>query len=60
MATDIESKKIIPLYCDTYSHKAEDIKSENTQIIKAIHKVMKHIGDMGIHAMDRGGDSGRF
>lgn len=60
VATDIESKKVIPLYCEAYSHKAEDIKSENTQIIKAIETIMKHIGDKGIHAMDRGGDRGRF
>jgi len=60
VATDIESKKIIPLYCEAYSHKADDIKSENTQIIKAIETIMRHLGEKGIHAMDRGGDRGRF
>jgi hypothetical protein len=60
VATDIESKKVIPLYCEAYSHKAEDIESENTQIIKAVKMIMKHMGDKGIHAMDRGGDRGRF
>lgn len=60
VATDIESKKIIPLYCEAYSHMAEDIKSENTQILKAIDMVCKHIGHKGIHAIDRGGDRGRI
>lgn len=60
VATDIESKKIIPLYCPAYSHMAEDIKSENTQILKAIDMVFKHIGHKGIHAIDRGGDRGRI
>jgi hypothetical protein len=58
VATDIESKKVIPLYCEAYSHLAEDIKSENTQILKAIDMIFNHIGTKGIHAIDRGGDRG--
>jgi hypothetical protein len=58
VASDIESKKVIPLYCEAYSHLAEEVKSENTQILKAIDMVVKHIGDKGIHAIDRGGDRG--
>jgi hypothetical protein len=60
VATDIESKKIIPLYCEAYSHGSEDTKSENTQILKAIEMILKHLREKGIHAMDRGGDRGRF
>lgn len=58
VAADIESKKVIPLYCEAYSHLAKDVKSENDQIFKVIDTVFKHIGDRGIHAMDRGGDRG--
>ena len=30
VATDIESKKVIPLYCEAYSFLAEGVKSENS------------------------------
>lgn len=58
VASDIESKKVIPLYCEAYSHGAQGVKSENDQIMKAIDTIFKHIGDKGIHAIDRGGDRG--
>lgn len=58
VAADIESKRVIPLYCEAYSHGAEDVKSENDQIFKAIDTIFKHVGDKGIHAIDRGGDRG--
>jgi len=58
VASDIESKKVIPLYCEAYSHGAQEVKSENDQIIKAIDTIFRHIGDRGIHAIDRGGDRG--
>jgi hypothetical protein len=58
VATNIESKKVIPLYCEAYSHGAQEVKSENDQIIKAIDTIFKHIGERGMHAMDRGGDRG--
>jgi len=60
VATDIESKNVIPLYCEAYSHLADDMKGENTQILKALNAILKHIGDKGVHAMDRGGDRGIF
>ncbi|GAB4544289.1 MAG: hypothetical protein Fur0020_13690 [Thermodesulfovibrionia bacterium] len=56
VATDIESKNVIPLYCEAYSQ--EDVKSENSQILKVIDTIFKHIGDKGVHAIDRGGDRG--
>ncbi|MDO8094977.1 MAG: hypothetical protein Q6360_15975 [Candidatus Brocadiales bacterium] len=34
VAADIESRKVIPLYCEAYSHLAHDIESENAQILK--------------------------
>jgi hypothetical protein len=58
VATDIESKKVIPLCCEAYSYLAEDFKSENTQILKVIDTIFEHLGDRGIHAHDRGGDRG--
>jgi hypothetical protein len=58
VATDIESKSVIPLYCEAYSYSAEDFKSENAQILKVIDAVFEHLGDRGIHAHDRGGDRG--
>lgn len=58
VASDIESNKVIPLYCEAYSHLAHDVKSENAQILKLIDMIFKHIGSRGIHAIDRGGDRG--
>ncbi len=56
VAADIEHKEVIPLYCEGYSQNADDFKSENTQILKAIDRVSKYIGKKGIWAIDRGGD----
>jgi hypothetical protein len=58
VATDIESKEVIPLCCEAYSYLAEDFKSENAQILKVIDTIFEHLGDRGIHAHDRGGDRG--
>jgi len=58
VASDIEFKKVIPLYCEAYSHFADDVKSEHAQILKAIDLVFKHTQGRGIHAIDRGGDRG--
>jgi hypothetical protein len=58
VAADIESKQVIPLYCEGYSSCAEDFKSENAQILKLIDMIFKHVGGRGIHAHDRGGDRG--
>jgi hypothetical protein len=58
VATDIESHKVIPLYCEAYSLLTEEVKSENSQLLKLIDMVFRYLGDRGIHAMDRGGDRG--
>jgi len=58
VATDIESHRVIPLYCEAYSFLAEDVKSENSQLLKLIGTMFRHLQDRGIHAMDRGGDRG--
>jgi hypothetical protein len=56
VAADIESTRVIPLYCEAYAYDA--VKSENTELLHAIRVVEGHIGDKGIHAIDRGGDRG--
>src|SRR5512139_1825883 len=58
VATDIESKKVIPLYCEAYSFLAEEVKSENSKLLKMIDLIFEQTGDRGIHAIDRGGDRG--
>lgn len=58
IATDIESKQVIPLYCEAYSILAEDVKSENSQLLKLIDLLFTYLKDHGIHAIDRGGDRG--
>lgn len=58
VAADIETTRVIPLYCKAYSYEAEDVKSENSELLKAIETVRRHIGDKAIHAIDRGGDRG--
>jgi hypothetical protein len=58
VATDIESKKVIPPYCEAYSFLADGVKSENSQLLKMIDLIVEHTGDRGIHAIDRGGDRG--
>lgn len=58
VATDIESHKVIPLYCEAYSLLAEEVKSENSQLLGLIDRIFRHLEGRGIHAMDRGGDRG--
>jgi hypothetical protein len=58
VAADIETTRVIPLYCKAYSYEAADVKSENSELLKSIETVRGHIGDKGIHAIDRGGDRG--
>jgi hypothetical protein len=60
VATDIESKNVIPLYCELYSFLSQDVKSENTQLLKMIDILFKYLEERGIHAMDRGGDRGHL
>lgn len=60
VAADIEHKQVIPLYCEVYSQEAKGFESENKQIFKCIDTVVKHIGNKGIWAIDRGGDRGKI
>jgi len=58
VASDIEAKRVIPLYCEAYSHLAEGVKSENDQILKLLDTIFKHVGEKGIHAESTGVETG--
>ncbi len=60
VAKNLEEEEVIPLYNELYSSRAEEFKSENTQIFKAIDKLTKQFGNKGVWIMDRGGDSGKI
>jgi hypothetical protein len=56
VGAELETVKIMPLYERLYSQDAPDFDSENTEILKAVDGVRRHVGDRGIWVMDRGGD----
>lgn len=55
IATEIDSREVIPLYSDLYSQNAPEFKSENNEIIKAIDLVSSAVENRGIWVIDRGG-----
>lgn len=48
--------KVTPLYGELYSAAAEDFRSENEQIFRAVAAVSEATGGRGVFAIDRGGD----
>lgn len=56
VATDLETKSLIPLYLEAYSTIADGFESENKQIFKAIEMITKNVGNKGVYVIDRGGD----
>jgi hypothetical protein len=56
MGTELDSKKIVPLYQRLWSCDAPDFVSENEEIIRGVDAVMKHVGKKGVYVFDRGGD----
>ncbi len=56
IATEIDSREVIPLYSDLYSQNAPEFKSENDEILKAIDMVSSSVENRGIWVIDRGGD----
>jgi len=56
IATEIDSREVIPLYSDLYSQNAPEFKSENNEILKAIDMVGLSVKNRGIWVIDRGGD----
>jgi hypothetical protein len=55
-----EGNEITPLYGELYSSQAQDFRSENQEILKAIHKISKSVGQRGVWVVDRGGDRGKL
>ena len=58
--SNIIDNETIPLYNTAYSQEADDFKSANTEIIKAIDTVSVHIKNRGIWTIDRGGNNVLF
>jgi hypothetical protein len=56
VGADLDGEDVVPLYGELYSQEAEDFKSENNQLFKAIDAVVKGVGTRGIWVIDRGGD----
>lgn len=57
VASDCNHQQVLPLYCEAYSYEADGFKSMNAQLFKAIDCVSNHIGNKGVWAIDRQGDS---
>jgi hypothetical protein len=59
LGADVEGEDLIPLfYGELYSQQARDFRSENSQIVGAMDRVMEGVGTRGIWAIERGGDRG--
>jgi hypothetical protein len=58
IATDVGQPPLVPLYNHLYSHKSPDFQSENTEIRRAVRRVIKHTHRRGVWVLDRGGDRG--
>jgi len=58
LGADVEGEDLTPLYGELYSQEARDFRSENSQILGAVDRVIEGVEDRGIWAMDRGGDRG--
>lgn len=56
ICANVDEEAIIPMYSELFSQKAEGFVSENTQIIKAINRVVTYTKGKGIWVWDRGGD----
>ena len=54
VGSNITDNDAIPLYNTAYSQEADDFKSANTEIIRAIDTVSVNIGNRGIWTIDRG------
>ena len=57
LGADPEGDRIIPLYGELYSQRADGFQSENKQILGAIDLVREVIGKKGIWTLDRGNDA---
>lgn len=55
-AANLAHDKIVPLYCEAYSSKANDYHGSTEKLIEIITKVKSYIGHNGTWAIDRQGD----
>jgi len=51
LGADVEGEDLIPLYGELYSQEARDFRSENSQILGAVDRVMEGVGTRGIWAI---------
>jgi len=58
LGADPRGDRVVPLYGELYSQRADDFQSENKQILAAIDLVREVIGKKGIWTLDRGADRG--
>ncbi len=56
LGADPDGDRVVPLYGELYSQRADDFQSENRQILGAIDSVREVIGKKGIWTLDRGAD----
>lgn len=56
VAAEVKGEELIPLYQELFSQDADDFKSENEEIIKALDEIRGAVGEKGIWTLDRGGD----
>jgi len=56
VAAEVCGNRIVPLYGELYSQRAEGFESENAQMWKAIDLVSQATDGRGISRLDRGGD----
>ena len=60
LAADPRGDRVIPLYGELYSQRADDFQSENRQILAAMDFVREVIGKKGIWTLDRGNDARNY
>jgi len=55
-AANLNHDKIVPLYCEAYSSKADNYPGSTEKLMDIVFKVKSHIGTKGTWAIDRQGD----
>jgi len=56
IGADVYDEHLLPVYSELYSQNADDFKSENDKILKAIDTINSYAKGKGIYVIDRGGD----
>jgi len=60
LGADPRGDKVVPVYGELYSQRADDFQSENKQILGAIDLVREIIEKKGIWTLDRGNDARNY